>query len=248
MQQLVSPPGPTFRSNTLPDNKQRSRSQIIVFTAFILFALSGLLIGFAVGAFTHSRQPGQPGIDNTGSTSGVVQGKTPQVAPTADVLALGGLGCPSINLSTYTQLADSKASFTLSTQAQVRDKSGKCLFNIDRPLRASGITCKLWLVQRIPAGQVLQFPKEKVQLSHTELLSSPLTGTIQHTDFPEIPGLHFDNATPQTQLCNDQGQAKWNYTVLPSVAPGDYDLVILTDWQGKSLNWSWVDIVIKRAS
>src|SRR5438552_7188517 len=106
MQQLVSPPGPTFRPNTLPDNKRRTRSQTIVFTAFTLFALSGLLIGFAVGAFTRSRQPGPPGIDNTGSTGTVVQGKTPQVVPTADVLALGGLGCPSINLSTSIQMAD----------------------------------------------------------------------------------------------------------------------------------------------
>src|SRR5947199_4425299 len=130
MQQLVSPPGPTFRPNTLPDNKRRPRSQTIVFTAFTLFALSGLLIGFAVGAFTRSRQPGQPGIDNTGSTSGAVQGKTPQAIPAVDVLALGGVGCPSINLSIYTPVADGKSSITLSTQAQVRDKSGKCLFNV----------------------------------------------------------------------------------------------------------------------
>jgi hypothetical protein len=61
-------------------------------------------------------------------------------------------------------------------------------------------------------------------------------------------GLQFDSATLQTQVCNDQGQAKWNYTVSPSVAPGSYDLVVLTDWQGKSFIWSWFHITIKKAS
>lgn len=249
MQQLVSPPGPTYRPNTLPDNKRRKQSQAIVFMAFTLFALSGLLIGFAVGAFTRSRQPGQPGIDNTGSTGGVVQGKTPQTVPTADVLALGGIGCPHLigNNFNFSEVADGKTPNTLSVQAQIQGP-GICQFTAERPLHTPGITCKLWLVQRIPEGQVLEFPKEREQLSHVELLSSPLTGTIKHTDVPEIMGLNFDSATLQTQLCNDQGQAKWNYTVSPSVAPGNYDLVVLTDWQGKSFIWSWFHITIKKAS
>jgi hypothetical protein len=249
MQQLVSPPGPTLRPNTLPDNKRRSRSQTIVFTAFTLFALSGLLIGFAVGAFIHSRQPGQPGIDNTGSTSGVVQGKTPQAAPTVDILALGGIGCPHLRGNTFNfiEIADGKTSNTVSIQAQING-AGVCQFTTEKPLHTPGITCKLWLIQRVPDRQILQFPKEGAKLSHVEMLSSPLTGTIQHTDFPEIQGLHFDSATLQTQLCNDQGQARWNYTVSPSVAPGEYDLVALTDWQGKSLDWSWFHITVKKAS
>jgi hypothetical protein len=219
-----------------------------VFTAFALFALSGLVIGFAVGAFVQVHRAGQVATTNRQSAILPSQKKTPQTALAVDVLAQGGLGCPTINLSAFVQVADGKTSTMASTQAQIRDKSGKCLFNVDRPLHASGITCKLWLVQRIPAGQVLQFPKAQEQLTHVEMLGSPITGTIQHTDFPEIQGLNFDAATPQTQLCNEQGQAKWNYTVLPSVPPGNYDLVILTDWQGKSLDWSWIDIQIKKAN
>src|SRR5439155_12904150 len=161
MQQLVSPPGPTFRPNTLPDNKRRPRSQTIVFTAFTLFALSGLLIGFAVGAFTRSRQPGQPGIDNTGSTSGAVQGKTPQAIPTVDVLALGGVGCPHLrgNNFNFIEIADGKTSNTVSIQAQISG-AGVCQFTTEKPLHISDITCKLWLIQRVPERQILQFPKE----------------------------------------------------------------------------------------
>jgi hypothetical protein len=249
MQHTVSPQRSTFRPDNLPNNKQQhTRSQAMVFTAFALFALSGLMIGFAVGAFVRAHQAGQVETTNRGSTNSLAQKKTPQTALPVDVLAQGGLGCPSINLSAFVQVADGKTSTMVSTQAQVRDKSGKCLFNVDRPLRAPGITCKLWLVQRIPAGQILEFPKAREQLTHVEMLTGPITGTIQHTDFPEIHGLNFDAATPQMQLCNDQGQAKWNYTVLPSVPPGNYDLVILTDWQGKSLDWSWIDIQIKKAN
>src|SRR5436853_205555 len=143
MQQLVSPPGPTFRPNTLADNKQRTRSQTIVFTAFTLFALSGLLIGFAVGAFTRSRQPGLSGIDNTGSTSGVVEGKTPQAVATVDVLALGGIGCPHLRGNTFNfiEIADGKTSNTVSIQAQING-AGVCQFTTEKPLHISAITCK----------------------------------------------------------------------------------------------------------
>jgi hypothetical protein len=151
------------------------------------------------------------------------------------------------NTFSFIEVADGRTPNTLAIQAQIQGP-GVCQFTTDKPLHVPGITCKLWLVQRIPEGQVLEFPKGRAQLSHVELLSSPLTGTIQHTDVPEIQGLHFDSATPQTQLCNDQGQAKWNYTVSPSVAPGSYDLVVLTDWQGKSAIWSWFHITIKKAN
>jgi hypothetical protein len=218
---------------------------VIVLTAFIFFALSGLLIGFAVGAFTRFRQPQPTG--NKGTATVVVQTQAPKPTATVDVLALGGVGCPSISQVVPTELADGKTSYTFSAQAQIRDPSGRCQFTVDRPLHASGITCKLWLIQRLPKNQTLLFPKEKERLTRVEL-TSPLTGTIQNTDFPEIQGLRFDSNTPQTQLCTDQGQATWTYTVAPSVAPGDYDLLVLTDWQGKSMSWSWVNIAVKKAT
>jgi hypothetical protein len=79
--------------------------------------------------------------------------------------------------------------------------------------------------------------KDTNQLQHPNTFDQP---------FPnEIPGaLIFDPATiNETQSCV-QGAAQWKFTLSPSVPKGDYFLVGLTDWQGKSYNWAWQQITV----
>ncbi len=235
-------------SRPQPDHREAgggATPQAVLVLAIMMFALSGLLVGFAVGAFAGPARPQATPPKQSGPTL-PVQSPIPTHPPTIQAVPLG---CPEIEktssvFTTVAQIADG-TTYTLSTQ--VKDKSaGTCSPN-NKPVLASGITCKLWLVPRIPNGQILLFPKEDARLKHDDL-TAPLTGTIQNTDFAEVPGLQFnDPTTPQLQQCNAQGHASWNYTVAPTVPPGDYDLVVLTDWSGRYFNWTWINVTIKAA-
>ncbi|HEU5228348.1 MAG TPA: hypothetical protein VFU49_11110 [Ktedonobacteraceae bacterium] len=239
MQQVASRPQPDHRGtggSTAP--------QAILIIAILMFALSGLLIGFAVGAFAHPASPRVTASKQNGPTR-LVQSPTPTQPPAIQAVPLG---CPEIEktssvFTTAAQVADGTTNYTLSTQ--VKDKSaGTCSPN-NKPVQAPGILCKLWLVPRVPDGQILLFPKDDARLKRGDL-TAPLTGTIQNTDFAEVPGLQFDQTTPQVQQCDAQGHGSWNYTLAPTVPAGNYDLIVLTDWSsGRYFNWTWVNVTIK---
>jgi len=112
------------------------------------------------------------------------------------------------------------------------------------PVHASGITFKLWLVERIPTGITFLLARQDLQKVGT--IQNPLTGTVQDQPYQEIPGLNFDTGILQTHPSNTKGKVIWKYQLSSSVASGDYDLVVLSDWDGKYYNWSWANIEIKK--
>lgn len=218
--------------------------QAILVIAIMMFALSGLLIGFAVGTFAR---PASPQVTLPKQSGPTVPAHSP-IATQPPATQPVPLGCPQIEntSSAYTiaaQLADGTTTYTLSAQA--KDKSaGTCSPN-NKAVASSGVLCKLWLTTRIPDGQILLFPKAYARLNHADL-TAPLTGTIQNTDFQEVPGLNFAATTPQLQPCDAQGHGSWNYTIAPTVPAGNYDLVVMTDWStGRYFNWTWINVTIK---
>lgn len=224
---MVSTQKPTLKPNSLPNNNQRTRSRGIVIAAFTLFALSGLLIGFAVGAFTRARQPGQPQIDNTGSTTTAIQAKTPQT--TSTTVHAVPLGWPVVDKESTVEATDG-TSYTFTAHAVDRSIDGKAH---GKAVHASGITCKLWLT------------KAEAYLTAKELQPN----YIQNPIGGEIPGsLIFSSATSQTQPC-DNGQGSWTYQVSPTVKPGSYYLTVLTYWDNVHYNWYWSLItIVKKAN
>jgi hypothetical protein len=112
------------------------------------------------------------------------------------------------------------------------------------PVHASGITFKLWLVERIPTGITFMLARQDLQKVST--IQNPLTGIVQDQPYQEIPGLNFDTGILQTHSSNTKGKVIWKYQLSSSVASGDYDLVVLSDWDGKYYNWSWANIEIKK--
>lgn len=229
-----------------PQSNQRGAGggitpQAILVIAITMFALSGLLIGFAVGAFARPASPRA----NLPKQSGVT---APVHSPTATqppAIQPVPLGCPQIETTSSAYTADGTTTYTLSAQA--KDKSVSICNPNNKSVASAGILCKLWLVPRIPNGQNLLFPKEDARLKHADL-TAPLTGSIQNTDYAEVPGLQFDPTTSQVQPCNAQGQGSWKYTVAPTVPPGNYDLVVMNDWStGRYFNWTWIIVTIKAA-
>src|SRR6266705_7091813 len=71
-----------------PDNNVRSSSRAIIVIAVLLFALSGLMTGFAVGVFVRINPAGLSGpIARTTPTTGQSKGTTP--APKTHPVPLG---------------------------------------------------------------------------------------------------------------------------------------------------------------
>jgi hypothetical protein len=73
-----------------------------------------------------------------------------------------------------------------------------------------------------------------------------VTGSVQDQPYAEIPGLKFDSGTPQTRFSDEKGRMIWKYQISSSITLGEYNLVILTDWNGKYYNWDWANIIITR--
>ena len=139
-----------------------------------------------------------------------------------------------MNLSSFVQKADG-TTYTLMTQA---------INAQNKPVHASDITCKLWLVHRIPDHIILDIPFSI--LKDVNAVSNPIPGTVNGRSFDEVVnGLNFDSSTPQTHFCNANGQFTWKYQLASSGEPGDYDLVVLTDWNGFYYNWAWINIDIR---
>ena len=212
MQTLSSP-----RSNGLNPQSRR----VAVF-AVLLFALSGLISGFAVGAFVRPKIGGigSSGINNVNSITQQTKTATP-----VSTIAPERLGYPKVDQYSFRESANGQTEYVFSVHAI--DASGN-------PLHVTGITCKLWLTR----DQVLPQHNE---WSPASALYNPVTG--------EVPGsLQFDPATPQTHSCDGNGAATWKYRVAQTVDPGKYYLSVVTDWAGVHYNIWWQEIQIKQQS
>jgi len=202
-----------------------SASRTIAVLAMLIFAVSGLISGFAVGAFVGPKYLTSSNLKQT--TTPVVQ-KT-VIRTTPGTIHPVALGFPVIDTISNFEVADGTTVYTFSAHAVDRsiDKGhGKAV-------HAPDITCRLWLVDSTQNPDV---PPDR--------LASP--DTLANSPFPhEIAGLVFDSTTPQTQTCNN-GVGTWKYQVDTSVTPGSYYLVVLTDWQGAHYDWSWVVVTIKK--
>lgn len=216
-----------------PTHNWSSQSRMIAVVAMLLFALSGLISGFAVGAFIRPALHNQSTNPNSGETPPVKsQGATPTRTPRTQHPI--PLGIPQVGPVSYTEASDDTTTYT--TTLQVTDQSNGNT-TPGKPVHAPGITCKIWLTKD---GHVnANMPIDRLQAVDT--LSQP---------FPKekSAGLDFfDPSTPQTQMCNARGQATWNYKVPSTVEPGRYFLVALTDWNGIHYNWSWAQITVTKS-
>lgn len=220
-----------------PSAETLSPARKLLMTTLVAFSLAGLIMGFTLGGLTASRSRATTG------TIGPVKKQTPVVqntttatpSPTPPPVIF--LGFPQFKpYPVPTESAANTAGYTVGMQAV--DKQGKLVHSAD-------VTCKLWLIQQLQSGQKLNI--DSATLKAVNNLQNPIQGTVAGTPqpVPEINGLTFDSATPQTALCDSNGQITWKYTIAATVPPGPYDLVILADWQGKHFNWYWTNITIQ---
>jgi hypothetical protein len=205
--------------------------------ALLFFSLAGLIAGFAFGGFWHAN--GNNTANNTGPAIKGTQSAqaTSNVTPTPSTQPVVPLGFPQFTPGPTT-LESATGGTEYSVTMQVIDKSSS-----GKPVHASDITCKVWLVQQIPTGQALSLDENT--LKNVNNLTSPIMGTINNKPAPEVAGLTFDPSTPQTGFCDSNGQRTWKYTLASTVPHGNYDLVILADWRGMHWNWSWANITIQ---
>ncbi|MBV8822436.1 MAG: hypothetical protein JO123_06565 [Ktedonobacteraceae bacterium] len=223
---LVPPRYPNSHGN------KRGPSPVLALTAILMFAFSGLLIGFAVGALAHQHTPTQTANSNQNTHPLITQAQAPTQTTTTQTLQLG---CPLIGSFNAAEIANGTASYNLSAQA--RDKSGGACGS-GNAVHAPGITCKLWLTADDHINQTLKGITPS-RLAKIDTLAQPMPNEVENA-------LLFDPATPQTQLCDKQGHITWKYSINPSVQPGQYSLLVLTDWKGISSNWSWVYITVQQ--
>jgi|SRR6266568_7823825 len=215
------------RMQSLPGQSSKNNLSTIILIAILLFALSGLISGFAVGAFVRPNlsQLTNPNAGTTQSPDQTGPAATATVKPTTHPIFLGE---PIISRNySYIEVVNGTTNYTLS--AQVVDKKN------NKPVHASDITCKLWLTKDGDVNS--NMPASR--LTAIDTISNP---------FPQetIDGLIFDPTTLQTQFCNSNGVTTWKYKVASFVDPGTYYLVVLTDWKGVHYNWSWVGITITK--
>ncbi|MBV9689749.1 MAG: hypothetical protein JO202_08545 [Ktedonobacteraceae bacterium] len=216
-----------------PNDHKRGPSPVLALTAIFMFAFSGLLIGFAVGALAHRQAPPTQTADSKQNTHQLItQAQPPTQTTTVQKVELG---CPLIGSFNASEIANGSVSYKLSVQ--VRDKSGGACGS-GNPVHAPGITCKVWLTADDHINQTLKSITPS-RLAKTDTLAQPMPNEVEN-------GLIFDPATPQTQLCDEQGHITWKYSINPSVQAGPYSLLVLTDWKGVSSNWSWVYITVQK--
>lgn len=214
-----------FGTRQPPEFEEKSSGglkAVIVIFAIFLFALSGLMMGLAVGAFTRHKPTSTP------SHSNVAQQKA-QATPTQNVniIALGGIGCPIIT-TPFTQMADGTTVYQLS--ATIVNNSTTCGKG-GNPLKVSGITCKIWITNTTAASPTRDqlFPASNMQNAFPDEIQNALT---------------FTNGQ-QVQGCSPTGVTTWSYKLSPTLKEGTYYLGVAADWQGQNWNWYLSQIAVK---
>ncbi len=204
-------------------NSLSKQTRKIALFAILLFALSGLISGFAVGAFVRPKI----GLRTTSTGSGTTTvGQTTKTPSTMQTQTPEKLGYPVIDKSVfqYRELADGQTTYIYSAYA---------IYLNGNRIHSLGITCKLWLTKDTVGLQTSEW-------TPISAILNPIGGEIQGA-------LNFDPTTPQVQNCDANAQATWKYQVSPSVEPGTYYLAVLTDWAGKHYNIWWQQVLIKKA-
>jgi len=210
-------------------NTVNSQTRGIALFAVLLFALAGLISGFAVGAFIHPKTPSTTGNSGSNTKPPVVQNTQTPVSSTT--IQPTRLGYPVINKADYFENANGSTLYTLSAYAVDTSKDA----GHGKPIHISGITCRLWLTKD---GNVnANIPPDRLRSVNT--LQEP---------FPKeaSDALNFSSDTSQVQSTNSDGRATWKYTLPSSLHSGNYYLVVLMDWSGVHYNWSWIKITIKQ--
>jgi hypothetical protein len=218
-------------SSQYPNNINQQTRKIAV-VAILLFAFSGLISGFAVGAFVHPKS--QTG---TGTGTGTTGSRTTPVAHTTHtpvstaIVENVDLGEPVIKQGDYPyiQIANGSTSYTLSALIINKNQS---------PIQATDVTCKLWLTKDGDVNSILR----------ANNYALPRTIDTFNQPFPKevVGALNYSAPSQQVQSCMPNGKTTWTYTISPSIDPGTYYLVTLANWKGKSFNWYWVAIIIKK--
>lgn len=225
MQQVASRPKQNLNGN--------NQTQKIVITAITLFALSGLMMGFAVGAFTRSHKP--TATTQTVMPPALTKQPTPQptTAPTVDVAAVG-ISCPITSPSAISQVADGNTNYTLSAEIQDQSISKDPVpCGTGKDLHTAGLICKIWLTRNQDSLKRLA----REQLSPVSNLQNPFPGEVQGA-------FQFTGNQQQVQPCNQTGLTTWSYTLSPTLKSGTYFLAVVADWQGQVFNWRWDNITI----
>jgi hypothetical protein len=201
------------------------QSRKIAVYAILLFALSGLISGFAVGAFVRPRIGPATTSTGSGTTPGAQSTKTSQ-STTEHI----NLDFPVIADFSFTEVANGSTRYIFT--AQILEKSKK-------PIQASDVMCKLWLTKNGNVNPVLQ--------ANNDAIPRAIDQIQQQFPHEVANALNFISPSQQVQPCTANGKTTWSYTISQSVGPGIYYLVVLADWQGKSYTWSWQSIKIKKA-
>jgi hypothetical protein len=218
-------------SSQHPNNLNPQTRKIAVI-AILLFALSGLVSGFAVGAFGHTKaKTGTGTAPDTGTrTTPVVRvTQTPVSTTTTEHV---NLDLPVIGDYSYFQIANGSTNYTFS--ALIINKN-------NNPIQVSDVTCKLWLTKEGDVNSILR--------AGNYAIPRTIDNIQQQQPFPKevVGAFNYIAPSQQIQPCAPTGKTTWNYTISQSVDPGTYNLVVLADWKGNSFNWRWVSIVIKKA-
>jgi hypothetical protein len=210
-------------------NNVSSQTRTIAFFAVLLFAIAGLISGFAVGAFIHPKTTSTTGNSGSNTKPPVVQKtQTPVSTRTSGVVWPNEPG-----ITDYSTIESKNNNYTLS--ALITDKY------TNKSILTSDVTCKLWLSQDGNINPILK--KDDYAIPKA-------IGNIQQP-FPEEVqnGLIFGTSTSQVQPCTTNGsKTTWNYTLSPSLNPGTYYLAVLADWKGIHYNWRWATIIVKQAN
>ncbi|GCE13471.1 hypothetical protein [Tengunoibacter tsumagoiensis] len=232
-------------------NPGHAQVQTMIITAITLFAISGLIVGLAVGVYTRPPRSGtdQSLTKTTATPTQIHSTPTPTATPT---IPPAPIGCPNMSVP-LNQIADGKTSYKISVQAQDRSSGSGCSPTQNKSLTVPGLVCKIWLIKAFPdAKMTTSFSKDETQRIAQGDLANPLTvlvdveGGNKGDQYPEISGLQFDPTTSQTQKCNAQGQGNWQYTLSDTLPAGDYELMALTVWD-KYPNWSWKNVTVTAA-
>jgi hypothetical protein len=209
-------------------NTVSSQTRGIAIFAVLLFAISGLISGFAVGAFIHPKTASTTGNSGSYTKPPVVQKtQTPVLTRTP-----GSVSPDEPEITDYTTNETKNDNYTLS--ALITDKI------THKPIQTSDVTCKLWLSQNGNINPILKKNNYAI-LKAIGNIQQPFPGEVQN-------GLVFATSTSQVQPCAPNGsKTTWNYMLSPSLHPGTYYLAVLADWKGIHFNWRWVTIIVKQA-
>ena len=200
------------------------QSRGIVLTAIVLFALAGLLSGFAVGAFVRPGHGSPVNIPSQTETTPTTHKTHTPTTPVTDHPA--PINEPTIGSYSYFEVANGSTPYTFTASTTKKDGGA---------INGSDLTCKIWLTKDGNVSAAITTNR----LRSVGTLSQPFSNEVQG-------GLAFGASTPQTQTCAN-GHGTWSYTLSPTLHPGLYYIAALMDWQGVHYNWSWVAIRVKQS-